>query len=101
MLTKRNALNVIYTDITIIHLSYNMIYLSDVIFSEEIGLDEILENISRLVKHSKHVQTFLSNSLRLIEHFYFWNDVNSTKVERNIDLPKCFKNAVFQRKSQI
>ena len=69
MLTKRNALDVIYTDITIIHLSYNMIYLSDVIFSEEIGLDEILENISRLVKHSKHVQTFLSNSLRLIEHF--------------------------------
>ena len=69
MLTKRNALNVIYTDITIIHLSYNMIYLSDMIFSEEIGSDEILENISRLVKHSKHVQTFFSNSLRLIEHF--------------------------------
>ena len=64
MLTKRNALNVIYTDITVIHLSYNMIYLSDVIFFEEIGSDEIFENISRLVKHSKHVQTFLSNSLR-------------------------------------
>ena len=69
MLTKRNALDVIYTDITIIHLSYNMIYLSDVIFFEEIDSDEILENTSRLVKHSKYVQTFLSNSLRLIEHF--------------------------------
>ena len=71
MLKKRNALNVIYTDITIIHLSYNMIYLSDAIFFEEIDPDEILENISRLIKHSKHVQTFLSNSLRLIERFYF------------------------------
>ena len=101
MLTKRNALNVIYTDITLIHLLYSVIYLSDVIFLEEIDSNEILENTSRLVKHSKHVQTFLSNSLRLVEHFYFWNDVDSTKVERNIDLPKCFKNAVFQRKSQI
>ena len=72
MLTKRNALNVIYTDITIIHLSYNMIYLSDVIFAEEICSDEILEKISRLIKHSKHVQNFLSNSLRPVEHFYFF-----------------------------
>ena len=69
MLTKRNALNVIYTDITVIHLSYNMMYLSDVIFFEEFDSDEILGNISRLIKHSKHDQTFLSNSLRLIEHF--------------------------------
>ena len=37
----------------------------------------------------------------LNEHFYFLNHFCSAKIERNIDLATCLKNAVFQQKSQI
>ena len=43
----------------------------EVNFKESSVSSEILENTSRLVEHSKHVQTFLSNSFRLIEYFWF------------------------------
>ena len=79
---------------TINHLLNDVLHVSNMLFGENRKLETFVV-ISCLAEYSKYLQCLFLDSVGLIECFYFLNLDNSTKRKKDIDLLRCFKNAIF------